>query len=299
MQTERWIRTRDDIRSELDDVSDPLTLGHSLTELQSDVEKAVVSKRCRVSSLSSLCVRAQVLGYRNNLLKISRISVGQQMIYDKGNAYHRWVQNDASYFGRRRIGWWRCLACRRVEFGLPRIRNCPKCNALPEAFLYEEHEMKLNDPVYVSGHPDMLLSLGKQDIRVVELKSMKHDDWKKLTYPHADHVFQIHGYFCFLPYDSKLPVKVNPNRGLLLYITKADGIREFPIKAFHVTRRPEIVRQIVYDLRMHKAAIDDETINPPIKQECVDAGWSTWKQKSCVAVEICEALHNKENRYGK
>lgn len=284
-------RERDENVSEIDRIDDPLLLGHALSELKTGVEEYKYTSFCRVSGLATLCPRQQILGLRFNILKKEWISIGTKMIYDKGNAYHRWVQNDPLYFGERRIGWWKCLACGNKRFGKPPKVKCKVCGALPDASLYEEHEMQLEHPLRVSGHPDMLLEVGPGDVRVVELKSIKGEDWEKLKAPLAANLYQINGYMTFLRYDKSLPVRVNSKKGIVIYITKKDGANTFPMKAWHVRRDELIVKSMVEDLRQFKKAYDDPTYTPPVLSVCLQSGWLASRAKNCGCVKECKETY--------
>jgi hypothetical protein len=288
----RIVRMRESLHA-VDSIADPLQLGHALCALQSETEEHIYHQYIRGSSASKICIRDRILGWRNNLLKTNRISVSERLIYDVGNAYHRWMQNSPVYFGDRRVGWWKCLYCKNRYFGKAPKQKC-SCGMSPEGIIYDEHEMVLNgDPAYVGGHPDMFLEIENNDIRVAEIKSMKGDEWKTLKFPLAENVFQLHTYFCFLPYDSNLPIRVNHLRGFLFYVNKNPG-REFPIKAFNIVRQETIVQTIMSDMLSHKRGIEDETYIPPVEQACLSSSWSNYRAKSCPSLHLCRQSTAKE-----
>lgn len=282
-------------KNELDDITDPVRLGHALTKLDTHVEEAVYIKNCRISGLASMCVRERILGYREDFIGKRYVNIGTKLMYDIGNAYHEWIQNDVEYFGERRIGWWECRSCGHKVFGKPPRGQCGGCKGSREAVRYKEHEMRLDSPYYVQGHPDMFLECGNSvsDVRVAEVKSMKGEMFDKLTMPLADNVYQLHGYMMFLPYDESLPIQLNPNRGIIVYITKKAGGKGFPIKAFHVQRDPAIVKAITNDLLAHKRGIEDDNYNPPLYQECERSSFGTFRAKSCPMLKKC--MEEKRN----
>jgi len=277
------------IRAPIDDITDPIVLGHALTGLGSHSEKFKYSKYVRVSSFHDVCIRERVLGWRHNLLLTERTSISDHMLYDKGNAYHEWLQNDPKYFGDRRIGWWRCLACKEKRFGRPPTKKCKHCGAHPEAIKYEEHEMKIVDPFYVSGHPDMMLEVQINDIRVAEIKSMKSEQFEKLRTPLAANVMQLVGYMTYMPFDKSLPIRVNSESGLLVYVSKKEMSESYPLKAFHIHRQPAMVRTMAVELAFHKKGVEDDQFVPDLYSTCLQTEWKTWKARKCPCLELCVA----------
>jgi hypothetical protein len=291
--TKRLIRKRIPADS-IDLVTDPEELAKYITFAKVEVARLQYPSHCRISKLYDGCMRELVLGNRYELGFSERVTLGKRFMFDKGHAYHRYLQNDPYYFGNNRVGWWSCLACGHARFGLPPTKSCPACNARAKATVYKEHEVRLDAPFRVSGHPDMFLRIGKGDIRTVEIKSIKHEFFEKLKKPMAEHVHQVTGYMVILQHDSTLPVRINPDRGILVYVTKGSPMKNFPMKAFHVKREQYVVDTITSDLTSFTEGVRNAAYTPAPLSICVDGNWLGSTARRCGISGICKEEFLKE-----
>lgn len=284
----------DDLRElrSVDAVTDPQLLAHAVIALEPRREDHQYPPRLRCSGLHQVCVREQLIGFRENLTRRTYNDTGLQVTFDIGNAIHFYLQNSPRYFRDTALGWWECAACGYRYFGRRRKKRCPECRAHARAFFYQEHFMKLDAPYPLSGHPDLLLEVHPGDVRVTEIKTINGEDFDGLQRPLSDHVMQVHGYLLGLPHDHRLPMRVHAKRALILYVSKGMKARSLPMKAFHVTRQPHVVRAIEADLHQFQRGLEDGDYLPDTRQECVAADWKRGRARRCAASELCNQLHN-------
>lgn len=147
--------------------------------------------------------------------------------------------------------------------------------------------MKLDDPK-VTGHPDMLYALTMEEIRVLELKTLNGDEFKALERPKAEHVFQVIGYMHYLPKDKTLPIKINPNKGLIWYFSKQMTKASLPFKAFHISKDAITVRALETTLEQFTRGIQEADYLPEPLAACRQSGWKTYRARSCPLTELCQ-----------
>lgn len=289
MRVLRALQQKDVLGAEKFQTTNPFQLAYELLHLNSITETRLYPKRMRLSQIATACPRAGVLGFRHAVESQAHVHIQQRTTFDIGNAFHRWMQNHAAYFGDRRVGWWRCLACNAIVFGFPPKKRCT-CGALATARIYEEHSMELNTPL-VSGHPDMFYAVSKRDIRVLEFKTVNGEEFERLTQPLSDHVFQVNGYMHYLPKDTTLPIQINGDAAFILYASKKHTKTTIPYKAFVVKKSPDIIRVIEQTLEVFTRGILDTTLKsvPPPQKCCQQTNWKCIQAKTCNVLEYCLA----------
>lgn len=297
----RLIRRQEVVVGGVDSITDPVALAHHLVDLQGYTEEFVYTSHLRTSSLHSVCIRERILGLRSDALRTSRVGRDLAIIFEKGNFYHHLCQDTPLVFGDKRVGWWKCQACGGKYFGRPPRQHCKQCNAKPSVFRYSEHSMMLNDPVYITGHPDLFLEVEKADIRVAEIKSLDIDEFVGLRMPKADNAIQLLSYMEYLQHDRTLPIKPSPTKGLLVYFAKRGKKDIFPIKIFHVTKATHghLLNPVVRDLTNFKRAVDDESYLPSVDRTCLQSGFNTYKARSCQVRDLCMQAVQQEALNGR
>ena len=275
-------------RNPIDDVSNPTLLAHQLLNLNNLVEHQVYTDRLRLSSIADVCVREQLLGFRNSVERKTTLAIGLQITFDLGNGIHDFFQNHTGYFGHNSLAWWRCSACRKKQFGRKPKQNCPHCNALHGAFRYEEHSLRLPDEIPLTGHPDYFLEVGSGDIRVVDFKTINGEEFALLNAPKYEHVMQVTGYMEYLQRDETLPISVNPSKGFILYISKKHQTKTLPFKMFHVEKSIKHVEIIREKVSLFGQGLADPSFLPPVLESCRISEFLSGRAKSCPVAHLCQ-----------
>ncbi len=274
----------------IDNVDDPQMLAHRLMDLESKKEQKFPDRSLRMSSISTVCVRGHLLAYRNNIPSTEFLPVGMRETFAIGNALHLYLQNSQDFLGDKRLGWWKCLACGSKTFGRKPQKNCSVCGAAARAIQYHEHALRMPDDIPVSGHVDCFLEVAPGDIRILDFKTINGEDFATLKAPKADHVMQVIGYMKFIQYDDNFPVKVNSDKGLLLYISKKHTVKNFPFKVFHVKRMK--VFEDVIDKKVAEVThgLKDPSYLPEPLEKCVKTKFESSTSRYCpVGMECCSA----------
>lgn len=175
----------------------------SLKEAE-DVKPLGENDWLRVSSLSSLCPREEVLCSIRGVHRSREISSDLAMIFAHGHALHWVLQNSILPSIEVLLGQWGCLGCGEIfgskEAGkdlhvtlLVRPERCLRCGG--DKFLYKEIWFG-NDEFKIGGHPDGFLRLsGMHGLGIVEGKSINDRRFKEVkNVPMLDHVIQVQAY---------------------------------------------------------------------------------------------------------
>ena len=273
----------------IDSVTDPAMLAHRLLNLEGRQERRFFDHRLRMSTMHAVCVRSQLLGLRNNVSSMENLPVSLRVTFDIGNAIHLFLQNGGGYLGKNRLGWWQCLACGHKLFGRQPAAKCSRCGALEGAFQYAEHALHMPEGVPVSGHIDGFLEVSPGDIRVIDFKTINGDDFQAMTAPKPEHCLQVNGYMHYVQMDDTLPVRINANRGLLLYISKKHTGRFLPFKMFHVRRERMYLDVIEGKVAEFRHGLDDPTYLPQPLQACEASTFKSAACRSCSTYAYCLA----------
>ena len=275
--------------ADIDSVTDPSMLAHRLMNLEGLSERRHFDHRLRMSAMHDVCVRGQLLGLRHNVARTERLPLSMRVTFDLGNAIHFFFQNAAGYLGGNRMGWWQCLACGRRVFGRRPVRKCQGCSASDRAFQYVEHALHMPADVPVSGHIDGFLEVAPGDIRIVDFKTINGEDFDRLTGPKPEHSIQVNGYMHYIQRDDRLPVRVNGERGLLLYISKKHAVRSLPFKMFHVRREKMFIDVIERKVAEFRRGLEDAAYLPEPLQSCAAAQFKSAACRSCAVYSFCLA----------
>lgn len=270
----------------IDSVTDPAMLAHRLLNLESSSEVRHVDHKLRMSSLHRVCVRAQLLSLRDNLVVRETLPVSLRVTFDIGNAIHEFLQNSSGYFGGNLFGWWQCLACQGKVFGRKPLSKC-SCGASARASRYVEHALRLPDGIPVSGHIDGFLEVAPGDIRVVDFKTINGDEFDALSAPKPEHMLQVTGYMHFAQMDDTLPVRIAPRSGLVLYVSKKHAARALPFKMFHVRHDPMYLTVIEEKVALFRRGLSAADFLPPPVSVCTGSGFRSSVSRACPAHALC------------
>lgn len=204
------------------------------------------------------CPREQAF-YHLGVVKKKPQFVGTalRMTFAHGSDMERRLRNE--WLRDKMVGYWECQACghTHTSFGLAPTIKCPKCGC---KHLWEYREVKFHSPTSgVSGRIDGLVDVGHDKLRILEIKSIDKDEFKKLAAPLAEHKFRT-ALYLRLADESHLDEsnRVNTQTAHILYVSKSFGFKDdslkaagindapfSPIKEFIVTRDDSLVEKQV------------------------------------------------------
>lgn len=199
-------------------------------------------------------------------------------------------------------GMWQCKMCYEViEFGLaPTDGVCPNPECL-SVDLMEYVEPRILDAVTgVGGGLDALVDVGKKKLRIIEVKTMKADDFKDLQAPLSEHRVRTRLYLRLVAgSDQPWAKKVNTKIAHIVYIMRGHGVKQedgriSPFKEFVVERDDSEVQHYMGMAHALKLSRDTEELYPagvcatqmcdrakkcPVAKECFSSNYPgniTW-----------------------
>lgn len=193
------------------------------------------------SDIIHKCTRMIALAKRYNVkMSMGQVSESSGLTFAMGRAIETYVRSKFKQNTPEKLwGGWHCN-CGKTYFqgtyAQAKEHNvCPHCHTRPEH--YEELVIK-NDEYGFSGSIDVTLVEGKA-LHLVEVKSIKHENWKDLSRPIPEHMVQILSYWWLAKeqgYDVYDSVSV-------LYCTKGYVMFGSPYKEF-VLQPSKLMRRI-------------------------------------------------------
>lgn len=274
-----------DYLSMLDNIDDPVAVTNNLMNAQPRV-KYKGYNYMRMSEIDRACPREWVIGYRKTQKVKDVARFANLVVMDLGSALHWWLQNTPTYFGDKRIGYWKCIACGNTRFGAPPTTACEVCGAKPSAFFYDEYMFRLKEPFRVVGKLDMILAIGGK-YRAVEIKS--HAGNRPI--PQGAHISQLCGYIHYCQNDPNIPVPIDPSIGYLVYINKNFSYSQ-PILSYPI--RP--TKTVIEKLDSKVSAYTHGTITgelPLPLNDCVGSNWTSSRAKNCPMRTLCKKLYSE------
>lgn len=276
--------------TQVEKTGDPELITREFISVKSTIDKKKLPRYPRASALYHDCMRQLVLINRYEIQDTKYNKFHQNIVFSIGNAVHFWAQNTQSFIDSRyRRGLWKCRSCEFIsEFSSTMMTRCPVCAAKKTSFEYYEYPLKLEAPLFLTGHPDMFVEKPIDNYRVVEFKTINGTDFDKLLAPLIEHVWQIHSYMWGL---SKDPTFKNLNFdkkiGYIMYISKDMKINSSPVKTFIVHRDPAIEKDILNKLKTFKEGFLGGDLPAPC-DTCVNSQYSVYQAKNCPALAHCK-----------
>lgn len=281
------------VKNVLDADEDSFALFSKYSDISCKVEMQPISNP-RASSLYDSCMRMHVIGSTMQIKQKRFLNLHAKTTFGIGDGLHYQIQNTEMVFNdKQRVGWWLCVACQTIRsFGIFSKTKCKNCNALPSASIYFEHALSVyNNPVIVTGHPDLFISISNGLIRVVEIKSLKKDSYVNLVMPLIAHQWQIITYLMYCNKSTTtLPVKIDEDLGYILYVAKEQTGRDmlpmrlYPVKNDHIIRG-----QIMKKLRAYYTGIKNWPKDlPQVLTECSGSGFKGHRAKYCPTKGHCK-----------
>lgn len=182
------------------------------------------------------------------------IGTSMQITYAIGHDTERRIRN--SWLRNYVVGYWKCGVCGSVYYKwgkVPKVK-CPSCG-WGHQWVYEE--VRVLDPeTGVSGGIDAFVDTGERKLRLLELKTMDKDQFKKLIAPLAEHRYRT-ALYLWLVEHSNLPEKerINQMQAFIIYMSKSFGFKDMtmkengvpdmpfsPFKEYTIERQDEVIK---------------------------------------------------------
>ena len=208
------------------DMSGPTSLT-DLIRIQDRIpeEKRVGGNYSHVSALvGDFCARREVLARRHNVSLSETASGSMRVVWALGRAAESHVRKQlAAMMQGNMYGEWECRCGHTREQGFYAPVVCPRCSTTPENYV----ELKcVDDEAMVTGSPD-LIWFHDGEFHIVEVKSIKSDDFKALLAPKVIHVHQA---ICYVRLFRAMGHQVS-NQVRVIYVSK-DAVATVPYKEF-------------------------------------------------------------------
>jgi hypothetical protein len=269
---------------------DPELITRDFVSVKSRLYVKKLPRYPRASSLYKTCMRQLVLLNNYNIEEKEYVGFSNTVIFDIGKSVHYWAQNTKAFISDDlRSGFWKCRSCGYTTIFTKVVKiNCPICGAKSKAFEYKEYSLKLESPLFVTGHPDMFVEKPAGNFRVLELKTIDAAAFDKLKAPMIEHLWQIQTYMWGIAKDKLASeIKFDSKYGYIMYISKGLKMRSTPVKTFLVSRDKVIIRDIINKLTEFKKGYKNKEL-PPIHNSCFDSGFSTYLAKNCPVLNFCK-----------
>jgi hypothetical protein len=213
------------------------------------------------------------------------ISAALKATFDIGSLVADRLVED--WIGDRACGHWVCPVCsKQSPFGSRPQKAC--CSPIAP---WKHKEVKFfGEGSHISGSIDLIANLDGIKLKIVELKTIKPDDFDKLAAPLAEHRLRTRLYLKLIE-DSTNPIRfqLDTQSAKILYISKGFGKMNpehgqiLPFKEFDVDRDDDSIKEYLQnglDVRMGR-----ETNTIPIKKVCDSIACKT--AKSCPVKTQC------------
>ena len=213
-------------------------------------EKARPLSRMHASELTKpegLCPRMYALADVTKIKpKDGWLTTSQEVTFHMGRVLQDSVVNWFADMGRA-VCHWKCVACGHLQEFTKRPLKCATCGVSKFQPIEVRFESAVNG---ASCGVDMLLSLGENKLRPVELKTMDKDEFRLLMAPLAEHKWRTNLYLRIISESAhSWSNLVNTDKATIFYISKggygcadpqlkAWGIKEqySPFKEFDIGR---------------------------------------------------------------
>lgn len=169
------------------------------------------------------------------------------------------------------VGNWKCSVCGHVHehFGkAPKV----KCKCGYSSWEYDEIRF-LSPSSGVSGGLDSLVDVGEPKLRILEIKSMDKDEFKKLEAPLAEHRFRTALYLRLAEESvQNISERVNTQSAHILYVSKSFGFKDETLKAAGIKDSP------FSPFKEFIVTRDDAITQTPVAKAKVLHSWRQTKQ---------------------
>ena len=254
-------------------------------------EEARLKKTIHASDLTNkeeYCPReVRLLDVLDVSLKRRYIGVPLRVTWDDGIDKQYRLNND--YLIREIVGNWKCRTCgnTRAWCKKPHIT----CEHRRVSCLWEYEEVRFrHEPTGATGSIDAIIDVGKNKLRVVEIKIMSTSLFKPLVAPLAEHKLRTALYLRLIHQSTHAhKLDINTDEASILYVLRGYGFKDengdiSPMKEYIVKRDDALVDrelakahaltwargqdEVVYPVGVCSHVMADRAGSCPVAQEC-------------------------------
>lgn len=163
------------------------------------------------------------------------VGTALRLTFDHGRSVEKAMRND--WLRDVAVGRWKCTSCGLIH---PVFGKEPKgsCSCGRRAWEYDEARFT-SASSGISGGLDLFIDMGEPKLRIVEIKTMDKDEFKKLEAPLAEHKFRTSLYMRLAEESAdEVSQRVNTSFSTLLYVTKSFGFKDLTLKAAGIKDSP-------------------------------------------------------------
>jgi hypothetical protein len=237
-----------------------------------------------VSALIGLCSRAQVLSVLHGIDIYQQVTGAHRVMWKFGRAVEQHVRDniiEAKKYADA-YGVWKCVCKRTEQTGyFPHNVRCPMCKGKLDNY----HELTLFDhEAGIVGNPDLLMRHGLPFLPI-EVKSITGEDFKDLTQPQGDHIFQAAMYRHLLVRND-MPAYDE----VVIFYTSKHFRWGSPYKEFHVDVTTPQITRLVEDAvaQAREVKLGNAQRLVPTRTVCADN--TCTRAKNCPAQNLCFQL---------
>jgi len=213
--------------------------------------------------------------------KDSYVGTALRITFDHGRDIEHRIRND--WLRDAAVGKWKCAVCgnHHATFGkVPKVA----CKCGYNKWEYDEYRF-MDEQSGTSCGVDVMLDVGEPKLRIVEIKTIDKDEWKKLVAPMAEHKFRTSLYLRLAHASTdEVSQRVNTNVATLLYISKSYGSKDESLKASGI---PDSPFSPFKEFTIHR---DDSLSDVPLAKAEVATAWRQDRSKGMPAGVCHSAL---------
>lgn len=207
------------------------------------------------------------------------IGTSLRVTFDHGRDMERRLRND--WLRDVMVGTWQCSVCghKHATFGkVPKIK-CPSCG-------YERWEY--TEPRFtslvsgISGGIDGVVDVGDMKHRILEIKSIDKDEFKKLAAPLAEHKFRTTLYLRLAAESGEdVAERINTKTAHILYVSKSFGFKDDTLKDKGISDSP------FSPFKEFVVARDDNLVATPVNKAYAYTYWRNNQASPGLPCGVC------------
>lgn len=207
------------------------------------------------------------------------IGTALRITFDHGRDMERRFRNE--WLRDAMVGKWECSVCGHPHstFGKVPTIKCPSCGF--ERWSYKEPRFTSKQSG-VSGGIDGLVDVGETKVRILELKSIDKDEFKKLAAPLAEHKFRT-ALYLRLADESGVPeaARINTKQAHIVYVSKSFGFKDESLKDKGISDAP------FSPLKEFVVERDDNLVATPVNKAYAYTHWRNNQDAPGLPCGIC------------